>query len=120
METEIKNPEPEKDEMLVKLENMLKNLPEGSRQPIINLISKRKVELGLKKSELPPAGYKLKKARAKSKQVPAEKKESLQKIARNIGIVKETDENKPTDIDIKNEPLRKDKKILEEADSFKY
>jgi len=120
METEIKNTDTEKDEMLAKLENMLKNLPEGSRQPIINLISKRKVELGMKKSELPPAGYKLKKSKARSRQVPAEKKESLQKIARTVGIVKETDDKRPTDIDIKNEPLRKDKKILEETDSFKY
>lgn len=119
METEIKNTDTEKDEMLVKLENMLKNLPEGSRQPIINLISKRKVELGMKKSELPPAGYKLKKSKTRSRQVPG-KKESLQKIARTVGIVKETDDKKPTDIDIKNEPLRKDKKILEETDSFKY
>ncbi len=123
MENEKKTTEPEKDDVLTRLENMIKNMPEGSRQPILNLINKRKVELGLMKSELPHAGYKLKKKRSKPKLSPEEIKESrdsLKKIAMKVGVVPETNKRIPGDIDIKNEPLKKDKKPMEETDSYKY
>ena len=134
MENENKTVETKKDGTLAKLEDMLKTIPEGSRQPIINLINKRKVELGLMESGLPPAGYKLKKSRNKSRIVPKENKEkeskekdskeneskaSLRKIAMAVGVVKET-EAIPRDIDIKNGSLKKDKRVIEEADSYKY
>jgi phosphoribosylamine--glycine ligase len=128
MENETKI-EPEKDALLAKLEHMLENAPENSRKPLIELINKRKVELGLLKSELLPAGYKLKKrgARAKpaphakaGKPEPKESKESLRKIAMGVGRITETKGAAPHDIDVKDEPLKKDKKPLEEIDSYKY
>ncbi|KCZ72821.1 hypothetical protein ANME2D_01256 [Candidatus Methanoperedens nitroreducens] len=120
MENENKTIEPEKDAVLAKLERMLASMPENSRQPILNLINKRKVELGLLKSELPHAGYKLKKAHEKRKPISKERKDSLQKIAMTVGTVKETERVIPSDIDIKNESLKKDRKIIEEVDSYKY
>ncbi|MCX9011942.1 MAG: hypothetical protein OIN66_12565 [Candidatus Methanoperedens sp.] len=120
MDNESNNTEPIKDEMLTKLESMLKTMPESSRQPILDLINKRKVELGLMNSGLPHAGYKLKKSRAKPRPVSKESKESLRKIAMKVGTVKETEDVVPHDIDIKNEVLKKDKKLLEETDSYKY
>jgi hypothetical protein len=120
MENENKTIEPPKDAVLERLEQMLKTMPETSRQPILDLINKRKVELGLAKSGLPSAGYILKKPKAKPRPVPKEKKDSLQKIAKTVGTVKETEEVNPHDIDIKNEPLKKDKKVIEETDSYKH
>ena len=120
MENENKTTQPEKDAVLARLEQMLQMMPENSRQPILDLINKRKVELGLKKSELPLAGYKLKKSRAKPRPLPKETREALQKIARSVGTVKETQEIIPKDIDIKNESFKKDKKIIEEIDTYKY
>ncbi|MCZ7358334.1 MAG: hypothetical protein O8C66_03060 [Candidatus Methanoperedens sp.] len=120
---EIKTTEKEKDEVLDHLESMLKRMPENARQPILNLINKRKVELGLMKSELPLAGYKLKKRRSKPRQSTKEindSRESLKKIAMNVGIVAEKQRPIKGDIDIKNEPLKKEKKAIEEADSYKY
>ncbi len=112
--------EPEKDKVLLKLERMLASMSESSRQPILDLINKRKVELGLLKSELPPAGYKLKKSKSQRKPKPKEGKESLRKIAMGVGRIPETKETPPRDIDIKDEPLKKEKKPLEEVDSYKY
>ncbi len=107
------------DSVLARLERMLKNTPESSRQPIINLINKRKVELGLLSSDLPIAGYKLGK-KVKSIPIKQEKgKDSLRKIAMSVGRITEVKEA-PHDIDVKDEPLKKDKKIVEEADSYKY
>ncbi len=107
------------DSVLARLERMLKNTPESSRQPIINLINKRKVELGILSSNLPIAGYKLEK-KAKSRPRKQEKgKDSLRKIAMSVGRITEVKEA-PHDIDVKDEPLKKDKKIIEEADSYKY
>ncbi len=120
MESENKTIEPPKDAVLERLEQMLKTMPEASRQPILDLINRRKVELGLMKSGLPPAGYKLKKSKTKSMPVSKEKKDSLRKIAKTVGTVKETEEANPHDIDIKNEPLKKDKKVIEETDSYKH
>lgn len=120
---EIKTTEQEKDEVLDHLESMLKRMPENARQPILNLINKRKVELGLMKSELPLAGYKLKKRRSKPRQSTKEindSRESLKKIAMNVGVVAEKQRTIKGDIDIKNEPLKKEKKAIEEADSYKY
>ncbi len=128
MENETKI-EPEKDALLAKLERMLENAPENSRQPLIELVNKRKVELGLLKSELLPAGYKLKKRGARAKPAPQAKagkqeqkksKESLRKIAMGVGRITETKEIPSHDIDVKDEPLKKDKKPLEEADSYTY
>ncbi len=129
MENETKI-EPEKDALLAKLERMMENAPENSRQPLIELINKRKVELGLLKSELLPAGYKLKKRGTRAKPAPQAKagkpepkqsKESLRKIAMGVGRITETKEAIiPHDIDVKDEPLKKDKKPMEEADSYKY
>jgi hypothetical protein len=65
-DTTNKQPEKQKDESLENLERMLEKLPENARKPILDLINKRKVELGLLKSELKPLGYKLKKGRSKA------------------------------------------------------
>jgi len=128
MENETKT-EPVKDAVLAKLELMLENASVNSKQPLIDLINKRKVELGLLKSELLPAGYKLKKPGARTKPTPQAKagkpepkegKESLRKIAMGVGRITETKEIPPHDIDVKDEPLKKDKKPIEEADSYKY
>jgi hypothetical protein len=122
MENDTKDKQPEKDKSLENLERMLEKLPENARKPILDLINKRKVELGLLKSELKPAGYILKKGRAKPKPKPQtkESKESLRKIAENVGRVKEINETGFHDVDVKDEPLKKDKKPLEEVDSYKY
>lgn len=122
MENEIKTTEPEKDKVLATLERMMESQPEKSRQPILELINRRKVELGLLKSELPPAGYKLKKpgTRAKPKPKTKESRDSLRKIALGVGRIQETKEAVPHDIDVKDEPLKKDKKPIEEPDSYKY
>jgi len=122
MENDNKDKLPEKDKSLENLERMLEKLPENARKPILDLINKRKVELGLLKSELKPAGYILKKGRAKPKSKPQtkESKESLRKIAENIGRVKEINETNFHDVDVKDEPLKKDKKPIEEVDSYKY
>jgi len=122
MDNEIKTIELKKDESLENLERMLEKLPEGARKPILDLINKRKVELGLMKSGLKPAGYILKKGRAKPKPKPPTKEsmESLRKIAQGIGRIKENKAISPHDMDMKDEPLKKDKKALEEVDSYKY
>jgi hypothetical protein len=122
MDNEIKIKEEKKDASLENLERMLEKLPEGARKPILDLINKRKVELGLMKSELKPAGYILKKQRVKTIPKPPTKEsmESLHKIAQGIGRIKEKEEISPHDIDMKDEPLKKDKKALEEVDSYKY
>ena len=122
MDNEIKTKEEKKDASLENLERMLEKLPEGARKPILDLITKRKVELGLMKSELKPAGYILKKGRVKTKPTPPTKEsmESLRKIAQGIGRIKEIEKISPHDIDMKDEPLKKDKKALEEVDSYKY
>ncbi|MCZ7402880.1 MAG: hypothetical protein O8C61_11725 [Candidatus Methanoperedens sp.] len=122
MDNEINIKGLKKDESLENLERMLEKLPEGARKPILDLINKRKVELGLMKSELKPAGYILKKGRAKAKPKPQtmESMESLRKIAQGIGRIKEKEEISPHDIDMKDEPLKKEKKALEEVDSYKY
>ncbi len=127
-ETTNKEPEkqlenqPEKDKSLENLERMLEKLPENARKPILDLINKRKVELGLLKSELKPLGYKLKRGKAKPKPRPQTKEsmESLRKIAGNIGKVKETQKTDFHDVDVKDQPLKKEKKALEEVDSYKY
>ncbi len=113
---------PVKDEMLEKLEQMLKNMPDRSRQPILDLINKRKVELGLMKSGLPAAGYRLRKAgkKAAPKRPSKETVASLGKIARSVGKVREQAEEVHLNIDVKDEPLRKERKITEETDSYKY
>src|SRR3989337_4213497 len=119
--TEEKSPETEKqDEMLTQLERMMESMPENSRQPIRNLIKKRKVELGLMVSDLPPAGYMLKKPRKKAepKQVSKETKNALSKIAQSVGKIKETKGIISQDIDVKEEPLKKDRKIQEDANSY--
>ncbi len=122
MENDNKDKQPEKDKSLENLERMLENLPENARKPILDLINKRKVELGLLKSELKPAGYILKKGRAKPKPKPQtkESKESHRKIAENVGRIKEINETNFHDVDLKDEPLKKDKKPIEEVDSYKY
>ncbi len=120
MENDNKDKQPEKDKSLENLERMLEKLPENARKPILDLINKRKVELGLLKSELKPAGYILKKGRAKPKPQTKESKESLRKIAENVGKVKEINETNVRDVDVKDEPLKKDKKPIEEVDSYKY
>ena len=110
----------QKDEVLMKLEQMLATLPDNSKQAIINLINKRKVELGIEKSELLPFGYKLKKK--KQKPIPQTKAsmDSLKKIALSVGRVQETKGIVSQDIDVKEEPLKKGKKAIEEVDSYKY
>ena len=121
--TEEKSPETQKkDEMLAQLERMMESMPESSRQPIRNLIKKRKVELGLTVSDLPPAGYMLKKPRKKAepKQVSKDTKNALRKIAQSVGKIKETKGIVSLDIDVKEEPLKKDRKIQEDANSYKY
>jgi hypothetical protein len=122
MDNEIKIKEEKKDVSLENLERMLEKLPENARKPILDLINKRKVELGLMKSGLKPAGYILKKQRVKTipKAQTKESMESLRKIAQGIGRIKEKEEISPHDIDMKDEPLKKDKKTLEEVDSYKY
>jgi len=122
MENDNKDKQPEKDKSLENLERMLEKLPENARKPILDLINKRKVELGLMKSELKPAGYILKKRRTKPKPKlqTKESKESLRKIAENVGRVKEINETNFHDVDVKDEPLKKDKKPIEEVDSYKY
>lgn len=122
METDTTNKQPAKDKSLENLERMLEKIPEGSRKPILDLINKRKVELGLLKSELKPAGYILKKRRGKPKPKPQTKEsmESLRKIAKGVGRVTETRDIVPKDIDVRDEPLKKEKKTLEEVDSYKY
>ncbi len=123
--------QPENDSVLAGLEDMLGKLPENRRQPILDLIKKRKVELGLLKSELPVAGYRLKKhpkdanavpvsRHMPKKPIPRENKDALRKIAKSVGRINETQEVIPREIDIKDEPLKKDKKSLEEVDSYKY
>jgi len=122
MENDNTNKQPEKDKSLENLERMLEKMPEGSRKPILDLINKRKVELGLLKSELKPAGYIIKKGRGKPKPRPQTKEsmESLRKIADSIGKVPEKSQMTTRDLDVKDEPLKKDKKALEEVDSYKY
>lgn len=124
--------EPEKDAVLARLENMLEKLPENGRQPIIDLINRRKVELGLLKSELPIAGYRLKNKHPKDtnavpiprtrpkKPIPKKNKDAIRKIAKTVGRITETEDVVFRDIDIKDEPLKKDKKVLEETDSYRY
>ena len=111
-----------KDEALANLERMLESMPENSRQPILNLINKRKVELGLMKSGLPISGYKLKKGKKKAAPIKPsrETKEALDRIAQRVGKIKETREENHPDIDVKDEPLKKERKIEEELDSYKY
>ncbi len=113
---------PVKDEMLEKLEQMLKNMPERSRQPILDLIHKRKVELGLMKSGLPAAGYRLKKAgkKAAPRKPSKETVESLGKIALSVGKIREQSEEGNRNMDVKDEPLKKERKITEDTDSYKY
>jgi hypothetical protein len=122
MDNEIKTKEDKKDASLENLERMLEKLPEGARKPILDLMNKRKVELCLMKSELKPAGYILKKQRIKTKPKPQTKEgmESLRKIAQGLGKIKEKEEISPHDMDMKDEPLKKDKKALGEVDSYKY
>ncbi|MFA4936305.1 MAG: hypothetical protein WC568_10770 [Candidatus Methanoperedens sp.] len=114
--------QPEKDKSLENLERMLEKLPENAKKPILDLINKRKVELGLLKSELKPLGYKLKKGKAKPQSKPQTKEsmESLRKIAANIGKVKEIQKTDFHDVDVKDQPLKKETKALEEVDSYKY
>jgi len=121
-DTTNKQLEKQKDKSLENLERMLEKLPENARNPILDLINKRKVELGLLKSELKPLGYKLKKGNAKPKPKPQTKQsmEYLRKIAENIGRIKEKDETDFHDVDVKDEPLKKEKKAIEEVDSYKY
>lgn len=110
----------EKDKVLAQLERMLESTSESSKQPVLELIKKRKVELGIIKSELPAAGYKLKKSRVQKKSKKNESKESLRRIAMSLGRILETKGTPSHDIDIKDEPLKKEKKPIEEADSYKY
>ncbi len=114
--------QPEKDKSLENLERMLEKLPENAKKPILDLINKRKVELGLLKSELKPLGYKLKKRKAKPQPKPQTKEsmESLRKIAANIGTIKEVQKTDFHDVDVKDQPLKKETKALEEVDSYKY
>lgn len=121
-ELRAKNAEPEKDKVLANLERMLESQSGSSRQPILDLINKRKVELGILKSDLPAAGYKLKKSRKQAKPGSQLKdsKDSLRKIALTVGRVPEIKQTVPHDIDVRDEPLKKDKKPIEEVDSYKY
>ncbi len=121
-EEKITDEIPKKDEALANLERMLESMPENSRQPILNLINKRKVELGLMKSGLPISGYTLKKGKKKAAPIRPSKetKEALDRIAQRIGKIKVTREEIHPDIDVKDQPLKKERKIEEEADSYKY
>ncbi|GFO95957.1 hypothetical protein ig2599ANME_0139 [groundwater metagenome] len=120
-ETLTENPSV-KDEMLEKLEQMLESMPENARQPILDLINKRKVELGLMKSGLPTAGYRLRKTEKKAapRKPSKETVKSLSKIAMGVGKVREPKDDVSRDIDVKDEPLKKERKITEESDSYKY
>ena len=111
-DTTNKQPEKQKDKSLENLERMLEKLPENARKPILDLIT----------TELKPLGYKLKKGRAKPKPKlqTRENMESLRKIAENIGRVKEPTETNFHDVDVKDEPLKKEKKAIEEVDSYRY
>ncbi len=120
MDNENKTNQTEKDISLENLERMLERMPEGARKPILDLINKRKVELGLMKSDLKPAGYILKKRKPNLKPQTRESKESLRKIAEAVGKVTEKSQGKPHDMDFKDEPLKKEKKAVEEVDSYKY
>ncbi len=128
MDNEISAGQQEKDKSLDNLERMLEKLPENARKPILDLIHKRKVELGLLKSELKPAGYLLKKGKARQKpdSRPRPKaqieqsKESLRIIAKNIGKIKEIKEIDFHDVDIIEKPAPKEKKTLQEIDTYKY
>ncbi len=113
---------PPKDATLEKLEKMLESMPENARQPIRDLISKRKVELGLMKSGLPQAGYRLRKTEKKAppRKPSKETVKSLNKIAKSVGKIREHDDEVSQDIDVKDEPLKKERKITEEPDSYKY
>ncbi len=107
-----------KDKSLENLERMLESLPETSRKPILDLINKRKVELGLLKSDLKPAGYILKKRKIKPQ--TRESKESLRKIAMGVGRINESKIIEIKDVDVKDEPLKKPKNVAEDTDSYKY
>ena len=111
-----------KDATLEKLEKMLESMPESARQPIRDLINKRKVELGLMKSGLPQAGYRLRKTvkKAPPKKPSKETVKSLNKIAKGMGKIMEHGDELSQDIDVKDEPLKKERKISEESDSYKY
>ena len=111
-----------KDATLEKLEKMLESMPESARQPIRDLINKRKVELGLMKSGLPQAGYRLRKKEKKAppKKPSKETVKSLNKIAKGMGKIREPGDETSQDIDVKDEPLKKERKISEESDSYKY
>ncbi len=113
---------PVKDEVLEKLEKMLESMPENARPPIRDLINKRKVELGLMKSGLPMAGYRLRKTEKKAppRKPSKETVKSLNKIAKGVGKIMEQEDEVNQDIDVKDEPLKKDRKISEESDSYKY
>jgi len=120
-ETKPENP-PHRDATLEKLEKMLESMPENARQPIRDLINKRKVELGLMKSGLLQAGYRLRKKEKKAapKKPSIETAKSLSKIAQRVGTVRETGEEVRKDIDVKDQPLKIERKISEESDSYKY
>lgn len=132
MDNEISIKQPEKDKSLDNLERMLEKLPENAKKPILDLIHKRKVELGLLKSELKPAGYILKKGKeSKQKQKLEQKREkkiekkteknldSLRKIAQNIGTIKEKEKDDFHDVDFIDES-QKVKKPPKDVDSYKY
>ncbi len=122
--TEETKPEnlPPKDATLEKLEKMLESIPENARKPIRDLINKRKVELGIMKSGLPRAGYRLRKKGKKTspKNPSKETLKSLSKIAEGVGTVRERGEEVSKDIDVKDQPLKIDRKITEDPDSYKY
>lgn len=111
-----------KDATLEKLEKMLEGMPENARQPIRDLINKRKVELGIMKSGLPQAGYRLRKTEKKAppRKPSKETVMSLNKIAKSVGKIREPVDEVSQDIDVKDEPLKKERKITEESDSYKY
>lgn len=113
---------PVKDEVLEKLEKMLECMPENARPPIRDLINKRKVELGLLKSGLPMAGYRLRKTEKKAppRKPSKETVKSLNKIARGVGKIVEQEDEVNQDIDVKDEPLKKDRILTEQSDSYKY
>ena len=113
---------PVKDEVLEKLEKMLESMPESARPPIRDLINKRKVELGLMKSGLPMAGYRLRKTEKKAnpRKPSKETVNSLNKIAKGVGKIMEQENEVNQDIDVKDEPLKKDRILTEDSDSYKY
>lgn len=131
MDNEISIKQPEKDKSLADLERMLEKLPENARKPILDLIHRRKVELGLLESELKPAGYILKKRKSKPASKPEWKKEkkpekkieknleSLRNIAKTIGTIKEKEKIVFHDVAIIDESS-KEKKVLKDIDSYKY